>query len=316
VTFSDVEEFVELAYESGWTDGLPVIPPDRRSVHAALETVSLDPGLVLWETCETALSVTDVAISATMAGCKSSYFPIVTAAVQAFLDALPTDPADIPTLVEASQCLVVNGPARISEDINCNFGLYGPGWRANATIGRAVQMIARVIVGGRPSAFGGPGQYSLCFGEDEENSPWTPLHVQRGYHADASTVTVFSTLVQSLCADRHSKTPEALLDNLVLYARGKMSGSAWFDDDPCSLLLVIPPETRRVLSGWTKESVHQYLYLRITAEDGTPIQPVRLASTDELSIVAAGGPAFAAIQLSLCHRVLSNTKEVVSGRVR
>jgi hypothetical protein len=127
---------------------------------------------------------------------------------------------------------------------------------------------------------------------------------------ESSAVTVLSTLVQSLCADRHSTTPEELLDNLVSYARGKMSGSSWFGNDQCSLLLVIPPESRRVLGSWTKEAVHDYLYPRLIADDGTPIQPVRLGSPADLLIVAAGGPAFAVIQLFLAHHVTAVTKTV------
>jgi hypothetical protein len=310
MTFTDLTDFVEHAFRSGWTDGLPVFPAEQSLVQQALDTVKVDPDSVLWTSEDGPLSATDVAVFAIMAGCKTSYFPVVLAATQAFLDGLEEDALSLPTIAETSQCVIVNGPIRNHIEINCGLGLYGPGWRANATVGRAVRLVAQSILGPRTTSFGNPGQYTLCFGEDEENSQWTPLHAHRGKDVESSAVTVLSTLVQSLCADRHSTAPEALLDNLVSYARGKMSGSSWFGNDLCSLLLVIPPESRRVLGSWTKEAVYDYLYPRLIADDGTPIQPVRLGSPADLLIVAAGGPAFAAIQLFLAHHVTAVTKTV------
>jgi hypothetical protein len=251
-----------------------------------------------------------VAAAAVLAGCQASYFPVVLAAAQAFVDSLGSDGLGVPTLSDASQCIVVNGPVRSRIDVNCGFALYGPGWQANATIGRALRFVVRWTLGDKIPSFGDPGQYTLCFGEDEENSPWTPLHVQRGCQVGSSAVTVLSTITRSLAHDRSSKTPEALLDRLVIYARGKVSGSGWFGDDPCSLLLIFPPETRLVVGGWSKEAVREYLFERLVADDGTPIQPVRLSSPDDLVIVAAGGPAFAAVQLLWSHRFSPVTKQV------
>jgi hypothetical protein len=304
------EDYVESAFDSGWTDGLPVLPPEVADVSAALATVRRDAGTVLWSDEGRSVSIGDVAIATIVAGCSPSWLPVVLAASEAVVESLGDDGLTVPTIADASQVVVANGPVRNRLNINCGFGLYGPGWRANATIGRALRFVVRAILSPVVPAFGDPGQYTLCFGEDEENSQWTPLHAQRGCDAGSSAVTVLSTVVRSLCHDRHSSTPEALLDNLAVYGRGRMSGAGWFGDEPCSLLLVFPPESKRVLGTWTKELVHEHLYDRLVADDGAPIQPVRLQSPDDLLLVAAGGPAFAAVQLLLAHRVQAVTKQL------
>jgi hypothetical protein len=284
---------------------------EAEAVGETLAQVDADPSTVLWEGAGTTLLVSDVAAAAVLAGCQSSYFPVVLGAVQAYLDSLGGDGLGVPTLVEASQCVVVNGPVRNRIDLNCGFALYGPGWQANATIGRALRFVVRQTLGDGLPSFGDPGQYTLCFGEDEESSPWTPLHVQRGGQVESSAVTVLSTVTRSMCHDRGSKSAEALLDRLVIYGRGKVSGSGWFGDDPCSLLLIFPPDSRLVLEGWSKEAVHEYLFERMVADDGSPIQPVRLSSPDDLVIVAAGGRAFSAVQFMLSHRFSPVTRQVL-----
>jgi hypothetical protein len=307
--FGGIEEFAEYAFQAGWTDGLPVLPPEARDVDSALDTVDADPVTVLWADGEARLTVADVAVASVLAGSKASYFPVVLAAAEAYLDGLSNGGYG-PSLVEASHCVVVNGPVRNQIGINCGLGLYGPGWRANATVGRALSFVVRATLGDLVPSFGDPGQFTMCFGEDEENSGWTPLHAVRGFDAAASAATVHSVIARSLAHDRQSTTSKDLLNQLVLYARGKVSGSSWFEDDPCSLLLIFPPESARVLSGWSKENVHEYLFERLVVDDGTPIQPVRLPSPEDLLIVAAGGPAFAGVQLLLSHRFSPVTRQV------
>src|SRR5277367_4331331 len=136
MTFTDLTDFVEHAFRSGWTDGLPVFPAEQSLVQQALATVKVDPDSVLWNSDHGPLSATDVAVVAIMAGCETSYFPVVLAATHAFIDSLEPDSLSQPTIAEASQCVIVNGPIRNQIEINCGLGLYGPGWRANATVGR------------------------------------------------------------------------------------------------------------------------------------------------------------------------------------
>src|ERR1700760_3104530 len=103
------------------------------------------------------------------------------------------------TLSEAAQVVIVNGPARQALDINCTAGCFGPGWRANATIGRALRLVVRDVWRGLPdfldrAPFSTPARYTFCFGEDEEGSDWLPLSVERGVAAGRSAVTVASMM--------------------------------------------------------------------------------------------------------------------------
>jgi hypothetical protein len=309
--FAGLEEFVEYAHGAGWSDGLPVLPPTHEAVAQMLATVDTDADAALWQRDESHVSVGDVAVAAVLAGCEAPYFPVVLTAVGAYFDMVAGDGLHVPTLVDASPCVIVNGPIRNQIGVNCGIGLYGPGWRANATIGRAVAFVVRASLQGAGGAFGDPGQYTLCFGEDEDSVAWTPLHAMRGFDAGTSAVTVHLPLVRSLSYDRVSRSPDDLLDGLVRYARGRVSGAGWFGDDACALLLVVSPETRVLLGDWSKEAVHQRLYERLVADDGSPIQPVRLSSPDDLIVVAAGGPAFSAVQLMLAHRFSPVTRAIL-----
>ncbi|MGH8649337.1 MAG: hypothetical protein ACREUP_08535, partial [Burkholderiales bacterium] len=141
-------------------------------------------------------TVEAIAFNAVMAGCRPDYMPVVTAAVEGMLD--PSYPLEFMqvTTNPMTPFLLVNGPVRKRLDINCGTGCLGPGWRANATIGRAIRLIMNNIGGALPGvyskvSFGSPLRYSYICGENEEESPWTPFHVDRGFPRGESTVTVF-----------------------------------------------------------------------------------------------------------------------------
>ena len=142
-------------------------------------------------------TIEKLAINAVMAGCRPEHMPVVVAAVEAMtqpefnLDGVQstTNPCGV--------ALVLNGPVRKRLNVNCGPGCLGPGWRANAVLGRAIRFVLLNIGGGRPgdvdkATHGFPGKYTLCFGEDEESSPWEPLHVERGLRPEQSAVTVTS----------------------------------------------------------------------------------------------------------------------------
>ncbi|MBC8452148.1 MAG: hypothetical protein H8D70_02885, partial [Rhodospirillaceae bacterium] len=140
-------------------------------------------------------SVEKIAVNAVMAGCRPDYFPIVLAAVQAIaepdfnLRGVQTTDENVTPLI------LVNGPIARQIVMNDGFGCLGPGWRANATIGRALRLIMQNIGGGWPAvvAFAGlgqPGRYTLCFAENEVQSPWTPFHVDEGFRAEQNVVTL------------------------------------------------------------------------------------------------------------------------------
>lgn len=188
----------EHAYEQGWTDGWPIIPATdkevdefvRASGRAADELIGILPPR------KGRLTVEVVAVNAIMAGCRAEYMPIIIAALEGLVD--PGFPLELMQMTTnpMTPLLLVNGPIRKELDINSGTGCLGPGWRANATIGRAVRLV--LINGGSALpgvfskvSFGSPLRYSFICGENEEENPWEPFHVGRGFKREDSTVTVF-----------------------------------------------------------------------------------------------------------------------------
>ena len=129
------------------------------------------------------------AINAVMAGCRADYMPVVVAAVRAHLSEKGNCHSTTGTLSGAAQAVIdqrTRAPTRL--DVNCRAGCFGPGWRANATIGRALRLVIRNVCRAIPNfldraTFSTPARYSFCFGEDEEGSDWVPMSVERGIPA-------------------------------------------------------------------------------------------------------------------------------------
>ena len=188
----------EHAYDQGWTDGLPIIPATPRSVQqfVAASGRAADEVIGLLPPRKGRATVEAIAVNAVMAGCRPEYMPVIIAAVEGMLD--PSYPLEFMqvTTNPMTPFLLVNGPVRKRLDINCGTGCLGPGWRANATIGRAIRLVMNNIGGALPGvyskvSFGSPLRYSYICGENEEENPWTPFHVDRGFQRGESTVTVF-----------------------------------------------------------------------------------------------------------------------------
>ena len=187
----------ELYYRRGWTDGLPIVPPTMARVDALLEAVQearqtsvgeLDPlkGLA---------SIEKIAANAVMAGCGPEHLPVVLCAVRALCDPSFNLRGVQTTDENVAPVLIVNGPRAEALEINSGFGALGPGWRGSASIGRAVRLVMNNIGGGWPGAvsvagLGQPARYTLCFAENEAQSPWPPLHVESGFDANDTVLTV------------------------------------------------------------------------------------------------------------------------------
>ncbi len=199
----DVEPSLEAAddalYERGTTDGLPIVPPTEERVRRMIEAVGRDAGDVVARVgpAQGEATIEKVAINGVMAGCRPEHMRVLIAAVEAMTD-LPFNLDSVQaTTNPCGVALILNGPVRGELDVNTGRNCLGPGRRANAVLGRAVRLILTNIGGGLPgevdkATHGFPGKYTLCFGEDEEHSPWEPLHVERGFDAAQSTVTVVS----------------------------------------------------------------------------------------------------------------------------
>lgn len=193
----DLDVFNEYAIEQGWSDGLPLMPPTEARVERMLDGYERTSDAVVAELPieDAPCTIEKIAINAVMAGCKPSYMSLLIATVQAV-----ADPAFNLTGIQATTnpvtpMIIVNGPIRHQLEINCEYGCFGPGWRANATIGRALRLLLINVGGAVPgvqdmSVMGQPSKYTLCVGENEEASPWEPLHVERGLQPTDSAVTV------------------------------------------------------------------------------------------------------------------------------
>jgi hypothetical protein len=186
-----------LYRERGWTDGLPIVPPTLGRVDDMLAASPLERHVVLGEVepLRGVASVEKVAANAVMAGCEPVHFPVVVAAVQAILDPAFNLRGVQTTDENVAPLLIVSGPAAARLGINAGWGALGPGWPANAAIGRAVRLVMVNLGGGWPGAvsFAGlaqPGRYGLCLAERADGLPWPPLHVELGYRPEQSTVTV------------------------------------------------------------------------------------------------------------------------------
>ena len=186
----------ELFLRRGWSDGLPVVPPTAARVKEALSFTPLAPtgGLGEVEPLKGVATVEKVAANAVMAGCRPEYLPVVLAAVACVLDPDFNMRGVQTTDENVTPLLVVNGPVTHELAINGSFGALGPGWQANAAIGRALRLVMNNIGGGWPGAvafagLGQPGRYTLCLAENEGQSPWAPLHVEAGLAPGTSAVT-------------------------------------------------------------------------------------------------------------------------------
>ncbi|MNC84471.1 hypothetical protein D3C83_00270 [compost metagenome] len=192
-----LENFAEFAYEQGWTDGLPVFPPTRDAVQAMLDYVGRDPGEVLGAVFpgDGIATIENVAANCAMAGCLPEYVPAVIAAVECIVD-----PSLLITTTQstgsASLCTIVTGPAVGRLKFHTREWIFGPnGGRANATIGRAIRLVLWNIGRAHPGkltkgTMGHPASWSYCIGEEQELNPWEPMHVDMGFGAGDSAVTV------------------------------------------------------------------------------------------------------------------------------
>lgn len=312
VTLGDEEDAIEACYQRGWTDGLPVVPPTRERVLRMLQGTTRSPDEVLGMAPPdlAPCTVEKVAINAVMAGCKPEYLPLVLAAVEAALVDEFGMHGVLCTTMFAGPLVIVNGPAARAVGMNSGVNALGQGNRANATIGRALQLVIRNVGGGRPgevdrATLGNPGKYTFCFAE-AETAGWDSLSVERGFAATASTVTMFAAEGVQGVVDQKSRTPESLAKSFALCLRAvdhpklAMAGDA---------VLVVSPEHSRVFidAGWSKARLREELARLLTfdADDMlagaggiTEGLPAALAGTKVakfrpggLLIVRAGGSA-------------------------
>jgi hypothetical protein len=262
------EQFYNYASDHKRTDGLPVIPPTPQRVEELLATVEGDPDEVLYvmPPRRGPCTLRGIAANAVMAGCLPEYFPTVVAAVEAIND--PNFPlGTFVGLRPETPFFLMNGPVRAEIDLNCSRGALGPGWRANATIGRAIRLIMINIGGFSPggyarTCFASPMQYTFCTGEDEESSRWEPFHVERGFEREQSVISVFrvTSYIGLLAPLDWDQSPEGLLQHTAL-SMVSLGNTALYAG--ClSPLLLFNPERIELLAdaGITKAKAKEMIY--------------------------------------------------------
>jgi hypothetical protein len=313
IALGDHEDDVEAAFERGWSDGLPVVPPTPERVARILTGTTRDaeeivavvpPDLV-------ECTVEKVATNAVMAGCKPEYLPVVLATVEAACTDEFNMHGLLATTYFSGPVVIVNGPIARAIGMNSGVNALGQGNRANATIGRALQLVVRNVGGGRPgevdrATLGNPGKYTFCFAEDEAGSPWEPLHVERGLEPSASAVTLFAGDGVRGVVDQLSRTPESLARSLAACLRAVPHPKLALGFD---VVLVITPEHARVFreADWSKARLRHELLANLQLDGDAVVRgadgiaeglPEALAGVtvpkfgdDGLLLVHAGGGA-------------------------
>jgi hypothetical protein len=257
--------FVEHAYEQGWTDGLPVAPVTAEVVEeflaatprARTEIVAAMPNL------GRACTVEQAAVNAAMAGCLPAHFPVVLATWDALMGERVVTGGAWQSTSGPAPLIIVNGPVRGELGINCAGGVLGPGFRANATIARAVGLIVRNVLGVRPQELeqatqGVPGRWSLCVGENEEESPWEPLAVELGFPAGTDAVSALLLRTCEFVDNRHTTVAEEVLWDLCDTV--SRTGAAIGRHSSAGLVLGVEHAQLIAGAGYTKADVQLWMY--------------------------------------------------------
>jgi hypothetical protein len=260
---SDAAGQIEFCYARGWTDGLPVVPASRRLVDAMLAMGGLRADDVVAEMPSRKVSVTaeKVAINAVMAGCRPEYMPVVVAAVKG----LATPEFGLHHVASALSgptiMVLVNGPIARELGVNATNNVFGPGARANATIGRALRLVLLNCLQYRPgvsdrATMGTPGKYTCCIAENEENHPWEPWHVERGLARDESAVTLVaaSTMIQVWNYGNHEQLLRAIGDALSF-----VGSIAFLGQTPGAVILGGEHAELLRASGWSKKQIREFV---------------------------------------------------------
>jgi hypothetical protein len=265
-TDPDAEKVSNEFYIKNQTDGLPIIPPTRSRVDKFLKYSDLKPEeiIAILPPKRGKATLEKVAINAVMAGCLSNFMPVVQHAVKAVSQEKFNLPGINATTHPISICAIVNGPVSTELAINSGAGCLGPGNIANATMGRALRLSMINIAGAVPgigdhATMGSPAKYSFCFAEAESESPWEPLHVERGYKSDVSTVTMMAAEAPQNVNDHRSTKAEDLLDTIIHTAAVAGCNNSHV---PGELLIIMGPEHVKTVydDGWTKDDVKKYIH--------------------------------------------------------
>jgi hypothetical protein len=262
-------------YDRGWSDGLPLVAPTRERVLRMLEGTSRsgDEIVALMPPNLVECTVEKVAVNAVMAGCRPEYLPVVLASLEAICSDEFNMHGILATTMGVGPVLVVNGPIATQIGMNSGVNVLGQGNRANATIGRAVQLVVRNVGGGAPGGIdrathGSMSKLGFCFAEDEVGSPWTTLAEDRGFDRSQGVVTAFCGEGPRILLDQQSRSAESLIRMLAEGLLASVSPRTVMAMDG---LLVLSPEHMARFSdaGWDRPRFMEELGKLLLVETDT-----------------------------------------------
>ena len=254
-----------LMRSRGWSDGLPAVPPTAERVEQMLAYCDRpwdEPVAKIAPRYGEATPLR-LAANAVMAGCRPEYFPLLVLAIEAMCEEPFNLYAIQATTHLCAPLVVVNGPIVKELDINAGHNAFGPGWQANATIGRAIRLALVNIGGAIPgsgdmSTFGAPSKYSYFAAENEAASPWEPLHVERGLPREASAVTVVGAECPHNVNDHESITAEGILTTIAGTLLDTGANDVFYEAQP---MVVMGPEHAKTVAagGFSKADAKRFI---------------------------------------------------------
>ena len=261
---SAVDEF-EFFLEKQWSDGLPVVTPTEERVQRMLTSTHRAPGEIIGAIPPAMgpATVRTVAIHAVMAGCKPEYLPVVLGALKLMLREEFNLNGVQGTMHGVAPLMIVNGPYACNIGIHGGNGCFGPGFRANATIGRAIRLMLLNLGGGMAGVasatiFATPLRYTACITENVERSPWETLAVSKGYSPDDNVITCAMVESPKLCFDDVSEEPQRLLTGI---ADGMTGMGSWNMHARSDMLVAMGPQHAAICAkaGMSRADVHRGL---------------------------------------------------------
>jgi hypothetical protein len=309
---ADGFEANELFQRNGWTDGLPIVPPTEAGVMRFLGAAHLSVQDIVGTEPVRRRPITaeKAAIAAVMAGCLPEYMPVVVATIRAMCDPVFGLHGCTASTGGSAPFIVVNGPIRTRLGMNSTHNVLANASRANATIGRSIRLLILNVLGGIPgqldrSTLGHPGKFTFCVAEDEEDSPWIPLSIERGVAPGTSAVTVMAVESPHQIMNEWTHDPREILDTYVAAIRANMlTYSIWEGN----YAIVIPKQHRQIFTaaGWSKREIREYVFemAQVKRGDWRAVGKAAVAglkdeerihralrAPDDLLVIAAGGPA-------------------------
>ena len=334
----DLDELIEFFHARRWSDGLPIVPPTRERVARMLSGTTRKADEVIAKLAPGfgEATVERIAINAVMAGCRVDYLPLLIAATQAMSDPVFNLQGIQATTNPVAVWLLVNGPLAEQLGVNGGMNCLGQGTVANATLGRALRLIMQNVGGALPgdmdrATHGQPGKFSFCCAENEAQSPWEALHVERGYRREQSTVTVIAA-AGTHNLNTHADNADELINVIADTMAFPASNDYWIGGEPW---LVMGPQHAAILAagGLSKAEVKRRLWEaskmragRMCAKELSRTQSARgrtlgtitadtLLTVSEkaadIGIVVAGGPGTHTVYVASFGDARAVTREIV-----